>query len=88
MALVCESAPNPLVLDLQGDLEAFKKQAFVLKEGVEYKIKISFKVNKEIVSGLKYVQQTFRKGMKSESTTSDVFFFFLSDRPQTLFCCL
>lgn len=27
-----------------GDLEAFKKQAFVLKEGVEYKIKISFKV--------------------------------------------
>lgn len=29
---------------LPGDLEAFKKQAFVLKEGVEYKIKISFKV--------------------------------------------
>lgn len=29
---------------LTGDLEAFKKQAFVLKEGVEYKIKISFKV--------------------------------------------
>lgn len=27
-----------------GDLEAFKKQAFILKEGVEYKIKISFKV--------------------------------------------
>lgn len=27
-----------------GDLEALKKQAFVLKEGVEYKIKISFKV--------------------------------------------
>ncbi|KAM4595417.1 rho GDP-dissociation inhibitor 1-like [Fundulus diaphanus] len=68
MALVCESAPNPLVLDLQGDLEAFKKQAFVLKEGVEYKIKISFKVNKEIVSGLKYVQQTFRKGMKIDKS--------------------
>lgn len=28
-----------------GDLEALKKQAFVLKEGVEYKIKISFKVS-------------------------------------------
>lgn len=102
------------------DLEALKKQAFVLKEGVEYKIKISFKVsinskkwswsiitlwpfciefatphsvfnimapfemswfkmqllrpsplctpqvNKEIVSGLKYVQQTYRKGLRSE----------------------
>lgn len=29
---------------LTGDLEAFKKQCFVLKEAVEYKIKISFKV--------------------------------------------
>uniref|UniRef100_A0A3Q3BNB6 Rho GDP-dissociation inhibitor 1 n=1 Tax=Kryptolebias marmoratus TaxID=37003 RepID=A0A3Q3BNB6_KRYMA len=50
------------------DLEAFKKQAFVLKEGVEYKIKINFKVNTEIVSGLKYVQQTFRKGMKIDKS--------------------
>ncbi|KAF3851887.1 hypothetical protein F7725_005242 [Dissostichus mawsoni] len=65
MSLVCETAPDPLILDLQGDLEAFKKQCFVLKEGVEYKIKISFKVNTEIVSGLKYVQQTYRKGIKS-----------------------
>ncbi|XP_076584699.1 rho GDP-dissociation inhibitor 1-like [Chaetodon auriga] len=68
MTLVCEAAPNPLVLDLRGDLEAFKKQAFVLMEGVEYKIKISFKVNREIVSGLKYVQQTYRKGMKIDTS--------------------
>lgn len=68
MSLVCESAPEPLILDLCGDLEAFKKQAFVLKEGVEYRIKISFKVNQEIVSGLKYVQQTFRKGMKIDKS--------------------
>ncbi|XP_030601986.1 rho GDP-dissociation inhibitor 1-like [Archocentrus centrarchus] len=68
MSLVCESAPEPLILDLCGDLEAFKKQAFVLKEGVEYRIKISFKVNREIVSGLKYVQQTFRKGMKIDKS--------------------
>jgi len=68
MTLICESAPNPLVLDLQGDLEAFKKQAFILKEGVEYKIKISFKVNREIVSGLKYVQQTYRKGLKLDKS--------------------
>uniref|UniRef100_A0A3P8T3T3 Rho GDP-dissociation inhibitor 1 n=1 Tax=Amphiprion percula TaxID=161767 RepID=A0A3P8T3T3_AMPPE len=68
MSLVCEAAPNPLILDLMGDLEEFKKQAFVLKEGVEYKIKISFKVNSEIVSGLKYVQQTYRKGMKIDKS--------------------
>ncbi|XP_067089529.1 rho GDP-dissociation inhibitor 1 isoform X1 [Osmerus mordax] len=68
LTLMCETAPNPLTLDLQGDLEAFKKQSFVLKEGVEYKIKISFKVNKEIVSGLKYVQHTFRKGVRIDKS--------------------
>uniref|UniRef100_A0A9J7XL49 Rho GDP-dissociation inhibitor 1 n=3 Tax=Cyprinus carpio TaxID=7962 RepID=A0A9J7XL49_CYPCA len=68
LTLMCETAPAPLTLDLQGDLESFKKQSFVLKEGVEYRIKISFKVNKEIVSGLKYVQQTFRKGVKIDKT--------------------
>ncbi|XP_029913732.1 rho GDP-dissociation inhibitor 1 isoform X1 [Myripristis murdjan] len=68
LTLLCDAAPNPLTLDLQGDLEAFKKQTFVLKEGVEYKIKITFKVNKEIVSGLKYIQQTFRKGVKIDKS--------------------
>ncbi|KAL6110646.1 rho GDP-dissociation inhibitor 1-like [Pungitius pungitius] len=68
MSLLCDTAPNPLELDLQGDLEVFKNQGIVLKEGVEYKIKISFKVNKEIVSGLKYVQQTFRKGIKIDKS--------------------
>ncbi|KAF4092683.1 hypothetical protein AMELA_G00023540 [Ameiurus melas] len=68
LTLMCETAPAPLTLDLQGDLESFKKQSFILKEGVEYKIKISFKVNKDIVSGLKYVQQTFRKGVKLDKS--------------------
>lgn len=31
-----------------GDLESYKKQAFVLKEGVEYRIKISFRVRIQI----------------------------------------
>ncbi|MBN3283124.1 GDIR1 inhibitor, partial [Polyodon spathula] len=68
LTLMCETAPLPLTLDLTGDLEGFKKQSFVLKEGVEYKIKISFKVNRDIVSGLKYVQQTYRKGVKIDKT--------------------
>ncbi|XP_012737740.1 rho GDP-dissociation inhibitor 1 [Fundulus heteroclitus] len=68
MTLLCETAPAPLVLDLLGDLENFKKHPFTLKEGVEYRVKINFKVNKEIVSGLKYIQQTFRKGVKVDKT--------------------
>ncbi|XP_036946211.1 rho GDP-dissociation inhibitor 1 [Acanthopagrus latus] len=68
MTLLCESAPAPLVLDLTGDLENFKKTPFVLKEGVEYRMKISFKVNKEIVSGLKYIQTSTRKGVKVDKS--------------------
>ncbi|XP_067860034.1 rho GDP-dissociation inhibitor 1 [Heptranchias perlo] len=68
LTMVCASSPQALVLDLTGDLDNFKKQPFVLKEGVEYKIKISFKVNKEIVSGLKYVQTTMRKGIRIDQT--------------------
>ncbi|XP_054891172.1 rho GDP-dissociation inhibitor 1-like [Poeciliopsis prolifica] len=68
MTLMCENAPAPLILDLQGDLENFKKHPFTLKEGVEYRIKINFKVNKEIVSGLRYNQQTFRKGVKVDKS--------------------
>lgn len=68
MTLLCEAAPKPLSLDLTGDLEAFKKTSFVLKEGVEYKIMITFKVNKEIVSGLKYNQLTYRKGVRVDKS--------------------
>lgn len=68
LTLVCEAAPAPLTLDLQAELDTIKKQTFVLKEGVEYRIKISFKVNKEIVSGLKYVQVTTRKGVKVDKS--------------------
>nr|XP_033500835.1 rho GDP-dissociation inhibitor 1 [Epinephelus lanceolatus] len=68
MTLVCDAAPAPLILDLTGDLDGFKKNPFVLKEGVEYKIKINFKVNKEIVSGLKYTQQTYRASVRVDKS--------------------
>lgn len=68
LTLVCDSAPFPLELDLTGDLESYKKQSFVVKEGSLYMIKIGFKVNREIVSGLKYCQHTSRKGIKIDKT--------------------
>lgn len=36
---------------------------FVIKEGVSYRIRIDFIVQREIVHGLKYVQKTYRMGM-------------------------
>uniref|UniRef100_A0A8B9VNW5 Rho GDP dissociation inhibitor beta n=1 Tax=Anas zonorhyncha TaxID=75864 RepID=A0A8B9VNW5_9AVES len=69
LTLVCDSAPGPITMDLTGDLEALKKETFVLKEGVEYRVKIHFKVNRDIVSGLKYVQHTYRTGVKVDKAT-------------------
>lgn len=67
---------------LTGDLTKFKKNPFVIKEGCTYQIKIQFRVSsvdtvhmfvtvpfqvqREIVAGLRYVQLTYRKGIKGE----------------------
>lgn len=52
-----------VVLELDGDLSKLKKHVFTIKEGVQYKIRIEFYVQREIVHGLKYVQKTSRLGM-------------------------
>lgn len=50
-------------LDLSGDLSELKKKVFIIKEGVTYRIRIDFYVQREIVHGLKYVQKTSRMGV-------------------------
>ncbi|XP_032770362.1 rho GDP-dissociation inhibitor 3 isoform X2 [Rattus rattus] len=63
LTLLTEQAPGPMVMDLTGDLDALKNQVFVLKEGIEYK------VNKEIVSGLKCLHHTYRRGLRVDKAT-------------------
>jgi len=53
-------------LDLTGDLKDLKKSSITIKEGCKYKLKIQFRVQREIVSGLRYFQATHRKGFKGE----------------------
>lgn len=43
-----------------------KFQVFVIKEGVQYRIRIDFIVQREIVHGLKYVQKTYRLGVPGD----------------------
>ncbi|NXG02084.1 GDIR3 inhibitor, partial [Sakesphorus luctuosus] len=62
LTLMCEQAPGPITMDLTGDLEGLRGQAFVLKEGVDYRVKVSFKVNREIVCGLRCLHLTYRRG--------------------------
>jgi len=51
-------------LDSPEDLVRMKNTPFTLKEGCNYKIAISFKVQHDIVSGLKYVNFVYRKGIR------------------------
>lgn len=62
LALCVTDRPD-VELDLTGDLSQLKKQVFIIKEGVSYRIRIDFIVQREIVHGLKYVQKTYRLGM-------------------------
>ena len=41
-----------------------KKQTVVLKEDVMYQVRIHFYVQREIVQGLKYVQRTYKTGIR------------------------
>lgn len=58
---------DEMKLDLTGDLTKFKTNPIVIKEGTKYKLKIEFRVQREIVAGLKYVQRVYRKGIKVET---------------------
>ncbi|XP_033119037.1 rho GDP-dissociation inhibitor 1-like [Anneissia japonica] len=49
--------------DLTGDLSKLKDTPVVLKEGVEFQVQVIFRVNLEIVSGLRYHQSDSRKGI-------------------------
>ncbi|XP_074597180.1 rho GDP-dissociation inhibitor [Brevipalpus obovatus] len=65
LALITEDRPD-LYLDLTGDLNELKKTVYKIREGIQYKIRIDFYVQREIVTGLKYVQKINRKGIQVE----------------------
>nr|CAD7204556.1 unnamed protein product [Timema douglasi] len=44
-------------------------QVFAIKEGVSYRIRIDFIVQREIVHGLKYIQKTYRMGVPVDKMT-------------------
>ncbi|XP_065826803.1 rho GDP-dissociation inhibitor 1-like [Oscarella lobularis] len=60
---------EPKSMDLTGDLSKLKSDPIVIKEGCSYKIEIQFKVNYEIVAGLRYHQKTTRKGITVDKTS-------------------
>lgn len=66
---LCVPGRDDMELDLSGDLSKLKKQVFTIKEGIQYKIRIDFIVQREIVHGLKYVQKTYRMSVPVDKMT-------------------
>lgn len=69
LALVVEGRPD-VVLDLTQNLAEIKKKTFSVKEGILYQIRIDFFVQREIVTGLKYVQKITRLGAPGKANSA------------------
>ncbi|KAI1610957.1 immunoglobulin E-set [Exophiala viscosa] len=57
---------SDITIDLSqpGALETLKAKPFTIKEGCQYQMKAVFVVQHQVLSGLKYVQVTKRKGIR------------------------
>lgn len=48
----------------QGAVDKLKDQPFRIKEGAHFRIKVTFEVHHDVLSGLKYIQAVKRKGVR------------------------
>ncbi|KAJ3085358.1 hypothetical protein HK102_000072 [Quaeritorhiza haematococci] len=55
-----------VVMDLssQATLDKLQSTSMTIKEGIEYRLKVKFRVNHDVISGLKYLHVVKRKGIK------------------------
>lgn len=65
LALEVEGRPD-IVIDLTapGELEKLKQKPFTIKEGATFRMKATFKVQHDVLSGLTYLQVVKRKGIR------------------------
>jgi Rho GDP-dissociation inhibitor len=68
LGLEVEGRPD-IILDLQKSsaLEDLKNHPFTIKEGATFRMKARFRVQHQILSGMKYVQVVSRAGLKNKS---------------------
>jgi len=71
LALMVEGRQD-IVTDLRGNIESIKKKTFTIKEGIKYRVRIDFYVQREIVTGLKYVQKIYKHGIQVEKMSQMV----------------
>ncbi|KAG0267298.1 hypothetical protein BGZ95_002869 [Linnemannia exigua] len=72
LQLALEVAGRPdVILDLTKSEKELEEHSFTIKEGVEYRLKVLFKVQHEVVSGLKYMHVIKRKGIRGKFDKSE-----------------
>ncbi|PSR71813.1 hypothetical protein PHLCEN_2v12314 [Hermanssonia centrifuga] len=68
LELASPSMPADKTLSMElanpAEMESMKKNPVHIKEGVLYNVRIKFKVNHSIISGVKYIQVVKRSGIK------------------------
>lgn len=61
LALEIEGRPDIVIdMTLPGAVESLSSKPFIIKEGATFRMKVRFRVQKQILSGLKYVQSVKR----------------------------
>ncbi|KAI5806764.1 rho guanidine dissociation inhibitor [Peziza echinospora] len=64
LALQVPGRPDVIIdLSKEGAVEALNQKPFTIKEGAEYRMKVKFRVQHEVISGLRYLQLVKRKGI-------------------------
>lgn len=62
-----EGRPDVIIdLSTKSSLDELKSKPFTIKEGATFRIKARFKVQHQILSGLKYVQVVKRMGVSNK----------------------
>ncbi|KAJ1973375.1 rho GDP dissociation inhibitor, partial [Dimargaris xerosporica] len=69
LALEVSGRPD-VVMDLSTPvaIEKLKASPIVIKEGIEYRLKVKFRVQHDVISGLKFLQVVKRKGIPVDRT--------------------
>lgn len=67
LGLEVQGRPD-IIIDLRspGALDTLKKKPFTIKEGATFRMKVAFKVQHQILSGMKYVQVVKKMGLSSK----------------------
>ncbi|KAJ3109066.1 hypothetical protein HDU97_009184 [Phlyctochytrium planicorne] len=67
LALEVQGRPDVVIrLSTPQDIDNLKNQQLTIKEGVEYRLKVQFRINHDVVSGLKYLHAVKRGGIRMD----------------------